>query len=124
MPESNNQTCCVVPASENEINAYGEQSGCRKFNYSTHNSKCFTSVERLQAGVSEASADTTKQGFARTADLHRDLGIEMLDDDLRKLNVKFDKGLDQKENPPIKKLADISTNPFDRYPWPITALTM
>ncbi|KAJ1167190.1 hypothetical protein NDU88_007583 [Pleurodeles waltl] len=27
--------------------------------------------------------------FARTADLHRDLGVEMLDDHLRKLNGKF-----------------------------------
>ncbi|KAJ1140040.1 hypothetical protein NDU88_006401 [Pleurodeles waltl] len=62
--------------------------------------------------------------FARTADLHRDLGVEMLDDHLRKLNMKFYKGLDQKENPLIKKLADISANPFDRYPQPITALTM
>ncbi|KAJ1171436.1 hypothetical protein NDU88_003298 [Pleurodeles waltl] len=62
--------------------------------------------------------------FARTADLHRDLGMEMLDDHLCKLNVKFNKGLDQKENPLIKKLADISANPFDRYPRPITALTM
>ncbi|KAJ1088680.1 hypothetical protein NDU88_001836 [Pleurodeles waltl] len=62
--------------------------------------------------------------FARTADLHRDLGVEMLDDHLRKLNVKFYQGLDQKENPLIKKLADISANLFDHYPQPITALTM
>ncbi|KAJ1126337.1 hypothetical protein NDU88_004745 [Pleurodeles waltl] len=62
--------------------------------------------------------------FARTADLHRDLGVEMLDDHLCKLNVKFYKGFDQKENPLIKKLADISSNPFDRYSRPITALTM
>ncbi|KAJ1126041.1 hypothetical protein NDU88_004454 [Pleurodeles waltl] len=62
--------------------------------------------------------------FARTADLHRDLGVEMLDDHLRNLNMKFYKGLDQKENPPIKKLADISANHFDHCPRPITALTM
>ncbi|KAJ1084062.1 hypothetical protein NDU88_004216 [Pleurodeles waltl] len=62
--------------------------------------------------------------FARTADIRRDLGVEMLDDHLRKLNMKFYKGLDQKENPLIKKHADISLNPFDRYPQPITALTM
>ncbi|KAJ1128767.1 hypothetical protein NDU88_007142 [Pleurodeles waltl] len=62
--------------------------------------------------------------FARTADLHRDLGIEMLDDHLRKLNVKLYKGLNQKENPLSKKLADFSANPFDRYLLPITAMTM
>ncbi|KAJ1139298.1 hypothetical protein NDU88_005673 [Pleurodeles waltl] len=62
--------------------------------------------------------------FARTVDLHRDLGIEMLDDHLRTLNVEFYKGLDQKENPLIKKLSDISANPFDHYPRPITAITM
>ncbi|KAJ1170236.1 hypothetical protein NDU88_002117 [Pleurodeles waltl] len=66
---------------------------------------------------------TSAPCFAKTADLHRDLGIETLDDHLRKLNVKFYKGLDQKENPLIKKLADISAKPFDRYPLPITALT-
>ncbi|KAJ1148762.1 hypothetical protein NDU88_001588 [Pleurodeles waltl] len=62
--------------------------------------------------------------FARTAHLHRDLDVEMLDDHLRKLNVKFYKRQDQKENLLIRKLADISAHPFDRYPWPITALTM
>ncbi|KAJ1189903.1 hypothetical protein NDU88_006645 [Pleurodeles waltl] len=62
--------------------------------------------------------------FSRTADLHRDLGVEMLDDHLRKFNVKLYKGLDQKETPLIKKLADISANPFDRYLRPIAALTM
>ncbi|KAJ1149941.1 hypothetical protein NDU88_002739 [Pleurodeles waltl] len=114
-------------------------------------SKISGCVERLQTRVLE---DIAEQGpmdsysapcFARTADIYRDLGIEMLDDPLRKLNVKFYyrdlgiemlddhlrklnvkfyKGMDKKENPLIKKLADISANPFDRYPRPITALTM
>ncbi|KAJ1108649.1 hypothetical protein NDU88_006025 [Pleurodeles waltl] len=37
--------------------------------------------------------------FARTADLHRDLSFEMLDDHLRKLNVKFYKDRIIKETP-------------------------
>ncbi|KAJ1183820.1 hypothetical protein NDU88_000634 [Pleurodeles waltl] len=53
--------------------------------------------------------------FTRTADLHRDPGIEMLAERLRKLNKKSCKGLDQKENLLIKYLADISSNPFDHY---------
>ncbi|MEE6528832.1 hypothetical protein FKM82_017585 [Ascaphus truei] len=60
----------------------------------------------------------------RIADLHRELGIEMLDEHLKKLNEKFYKELDQNSNPLIKKLAAISANPFDRYPRPITALTL
>ncbi|KAJ1181221.1 hypothetical protein NDU88_006431 [Pleurodeles waltl] len=67
---------------------------------------------------------TSAPYFARTADLHRDLGVEMLDDHLRKLNVKFYKGLDQKENPLIRKLADISPNPCGRCPGPIITLTL
>ncbi|KAJ1116771.1 hypothetical protein NDU88_004977 [Pleurodeles waltl] len=62
--------------------------------------------------------------FTITADLHGDLGAEMFDNPLRKLNVKFYKVLYQKENPLIKKLGDISANPLDRYLRPITALTM
>ncbi|KAJ1114158.1 hypothetical protein NDU88_002397 [Pleurodeles waltl] len=62
--------------------------------------------------------------FARTADLPGDVGIEMLDNHLCKRNEKVYKGLDQKENQLIKKLADISANPFDHYLGPITELTM
>ncbi|KAJ1128573.1 hypothetical protein NDU88_006950 [Pleurodeles waltl] len=61
---------------------------------------------------------------ARRADLHRDLGVEMLADHLHKLNERVYKGLNQKEKPLIKKIADIFAKPFDRYEQPITALTM
>ncbi|KAJ1127276.1 hypothetical protein NDU88_005679 [Pleurodeles waltl] len=79
-------------------------------------------LQRLQSKALRITAGAPI--FARTADLHRDLSVEMLDDHLRKLNEAFYKGLDQKENPLIRKLADISANPFDRYPRPITALTL
>ncbi|KAJ1120327.1 hypothetical protein NDU88_008500 [Pleurodeles waltl] len=79
-------------------------------------------LQRLQSKALRIAAGAPI--FARTADLHKDLSVEMLDDHLRKLNEAFYKGLDQKENPLIRKLADISANPFDRYPRPITALTL
>ncbi|KAJ1203544.1 hypothetical protein NDU88_007329 [Pleurodeles waltl] len=81
------------------------------------------SVEWLQATVSEAPADTTEQSLMdryRCSLLGKKkqtctefLGVKMLDDHLRKFKVKFYKGLDQKENPLIKKLTDSSANPFD-----------
>ncbi|KAJ1141151.1 hypothetical protein NDU88_007486 [Pleurodeles waltl] len=79
-------------------------------------------LQRLQSKALRIAAGAPI--FARTADLHRDLSVEMLDDHLRKLNEAFYNGLDQNENPLIRKLADISANPFDRYPRPITALTL
>ncbi|RXN01393.1 hypothetical protein EOD39_6952 [Acipenser ruthenus] len=53
--------------------------------------------------------------FTRTADLHRELGIEMLDENLLKMNRKLYDVLGQNDNPLIQKLSNITENPFDTY---------
>ncbi|KAJ1088914.1 hypothetical protein NDU88_002068 [Pleurodeles waltl] len=107
---------CTINATIQPTMTYASPvwSGCK--------SEYWKPMQPLQNKALRIAADAPC--FARKADLHRDLGIEMLDDHLRKLNEKFYKVLGQKENPLIKKLADISANSFDRNPWPITALTM
>ncbi|MGH0171458.1 UNVERIFIED_CONTAM: hypothetical protein FKN15_067319 [Acipenser sinensis] len=70
-------------------------------------------LQRVQNKALQIAARVST--FTRTADLHRQLGIEMLGEHLLKLNIKFSDALGQNDNPLIP-------NPFDQYPRPITVL--
>ncbi|KAJ1145047.1 hypothetical protein NDU88_011339 [Pleurodeles waltl] len=89
----------------NEINASAELSAHNKRNFRptmTYASPVWSGCKPnyrkpLQTLQNKALWEATGAPcFARTADLHGDVSAEMLDDHLRKLNVKFYKGLDQK----------------------------
>ena len=60
--------------------------------------------------------------FARTDDLHRDQGVELLKDHILKLNQNFYTKLEENPNTLIGEQRHFEANPWDRCNRPINAL--
>ena len=62
--------------------------------------------------------------FARTAILHRDLGVDLLNAHILQLNQSFYATLESNSNPLISKQRDFIAQPWDKYARPILALRL
>lgn len=62
--------------------------------------------------------------FARTDDLHRDLGVKLMRDHILQLNQNFYENLEANLNPLISEQRHFEVNPWDRYSRPICALSI
>ena len=62
--------------------------------------------------------------YARTADLHKDLGVDLMRDHILKLNQNFYKKLEENPNPLISEQRHFEVNPWDKYSRPICALSI